>query len=607
MSDNPKPTITLEWFLYGLIVLAALGLRLAQLGAHPLNDVEAREALTVLHHVRGVAGAAIEPRSPAYFFFTFFSFLLFGASEATARLGPALAGAGLVLLPALFRDHLTRGGALLASALLAISSSLLAASRSADGALLAVLGLALATGALWRALLLRREGRAGASTWLYAGSVALGLGLAAGGTFWFGAIALALTMLGLRWTQPDSRAWMADVWAWLRSRRRTLPLTVVLSVLLIGTVGLTYLGGLGALVDSWTAWLGRFSPAVAGRPPWLLLIFLLVYEPLVVAFGVFGAVRAFRSRQPLGQALAWFSAIALAELLLYSGRSLLDLVWVTAPLSLLAGYALYSLVADLWSRRELPLAAVQAGISVVLAVFALLNVASFAELVKNSGSALNIYDVNILGQNIAFSPVAQMGVAGLAVALIAVVAYLVSLGWSPRAARLGLLWAVAVLLLSMNVSAAWGLTRLRPGCPAELWWESPASDDVNRLMQTLASVSNYSVGNPRDVQVTVQASPAGLLAWALRDFPHAAFVDRLDPVINSVVVITPSDEKNPTLGSTYVGQRFDLRGTWTPALSLSEWIGWAAYRRATGQKVDPAILWVRQDIQQLKSTGTNSQ
>jgi hypothetical protein len=315
-------------------------------------------------------------------------------------------------------------------------------------------------------------------------------------------------------------------------------------------------------------------------------------------------VRAFRSRQSLGQALSWFSVIALAELVLYSGRSLLDLVWVTAPLSLLAGYGLYGLLADLWSRRELALAGVQAGISVVLAVFALLNVASFAEQVKNNTANLGSFQVNVLGQSLSLSPLAQIGVAGLAIALIVVVAYLVSLGWSRSAAGLGLMWAAGFLLLSMNVSAAWGLTQLRAGSPAELWWPSPASDDVNRLMQTLTSVSNFAVGHPHDVQVTVQAPATGLLAWALRDFPHAAFVDRLDPVINSPVVITPSDQKNPTLGSSYVGQRFDLRGTWTPDLGLPEWIGWAAYRRATAQQIDPAILWVRQDIEQLKSTGT---
>src|SRR5207248_948010 len=120
-------------------------------------------------------------------------------------------------------------------------------------------------------------------------------------------------------TQPEARAWLAEVWAWLRRERRTFPLIVILTALLVATVGLVYLRGLGALVDSWTAWLAGFAPSAAGRPPSLLLIFLITYEPLILVFGIFGAVRAFRLRQPLGQGLTWFSVIALAELVLYSG------------------------------------------------------------------------------------------------------------------------------------------------------------------------------------------------------------------------------------------------------------------------------------------------
>jgi len=606
MNDTQRPTLTFETFLYILIVVAALSLRLLQLGAHPLNDVEAREALSVLHQLRGAADASLEPHSPAYFFFAFFSFLLFGASEATARLGPTLAGTALVLVPILFRDQLGRASALVASALLAISSSLLAASRSADGTLFAVLGLALAAGAVWHALVLRREGRPGATVWLYVASAALGLGLAAGGAFLFGAIAAALTLLGLRFTQPETRAQLAEVWDWLRSERRTFPLTVLLSALVIATVGFTYLRGVGALVDSWTAWLAGFSPATAGRLPSLLFTFLLVYEPLLLVFGVIGAVRAFRAREPLGQILAWFSVLSLAIVVVYSGRSVLDIVWITAPLALLAGRAICELFVELWSRRDLALAGAQAGISGVLAVFALLNVASFAELVKNGGAVAGAYNVSLFGQSMPFSPLAQLAVAGLALALIVVVAYLVSMGWSRQAASLGVLWVVTGLLLAGSVSAAWGLTQLRPGSPAELWWDSPASDDVSRMMDTLADISNYAVGNPHDVQVTVQAPATGLVAWALRDFPHAAFVDRLDAVISSPVVITPSDVKNPTLGSSYVGEKFSLRSDWTPDLDLSEWIGWAAYRRIPPPHTDAAILWVRQDIQQLKSTGTGS-
>jgi hypothetical protein len=122
-------------------------------------------------------------------------------------------------------------------------------------------------------------------------------------------------------------------------------------------------------------------------------------------------------------------------------------------------------------------------------------------------------------------------------------------------------------------------------------------------MQVLGNVSNFTEGMPTDIEVTVQASPNGLLGWALRDYPHAAFVDRLDPVINSPVVIAPVGQENPTLGSSYVGEGFVLGSDWTANLSLPEWISWAAYRRAKTQDVAPVILWVRQDIQQLQSAG----
>src|SRR5688572_8516528 len=112
MNEKTHSALTLEAFLYGLIFAAALALRFLHLGAHPLNDLEAREALIVLGHLHGAGDAALGPQSPAYFFFTFISFLLSGASDATARSGPALAGAALVLVPALFRERLGRGAAL---------------------------------------------------------------------------------------------------------------------------------------------------------------------------------------------------------------------------------------------------------------------------------------------------------------------------------------------------------------------------------------------------------------------------------------------------------------------------------------------------------------
>lgn len=144
--NNRHFTFTLEHALYLALFALALALRLYTLGAHPLTDAEAREALTAYRLVNAMPmESAALPHSPAYFFFTYLGFLVFDASEAVARLAPALFGATLVLAPLFFREALGRGGALTASALLTISAGLLAASRTADGAVLALFGLALAS------------------------------------------------------------------------------------------------------------------------------------------------------------------------------------------------------------------------------------------------------------------------------------------------------------------------------------------------------------------------------------------------------------------------------------------------------------------------------
>ena len=281
--------------------------------------------------------------------------------------------------------------------------------------------------------------------------------------------------------------------------------------------------------------------------------------------------------------------------------------WVALPLAALAAWALTDLLRDIWTPAEWPLAAAQAGLTTALLGFALLNVAGLAQSSLNAGAEFPVMGVPILGQVYQVPALAQLGIALLAVTLVFVIAYLLALGWSAVAARLGLVLAGAGFLLAMTIGAGWGVTQLRPGSPAELWWAQPASADVRRLMQTLGDVSTYSVGNTHDIEVTVQAADDGLLAWALRDFPHATFVDRLDPVITSPVVIAPLDTtSNPTLGSAYVGQGFDLRATWTADLSRPEWVTWLAFRAAPTQVNEPVVLWVRQDVQQLQTPGTGN-
>ena len=598
--NNRRSPLTVEAALYAGLFGLALALRLVNLGQPPLNDQEAVQALAVLDQLRGAAGAAgaaALPASPAYFFVTYLSMFIVGASDASARLGPALFGSALVLVPALLRDQLGRGCALAAGAVLAVSTSLVAASRSADEASSAVFALAFGLAALWRYSSLGR-GR-----WLLAGGIALGLGLASGGSFLLGLLVLGVASLLLDWSKSEAGTGPASAWLPVRQRLPLLLGIAALTAFLVSTVWLLYLPGLGALAASWLAWLRGFWPGAAGRPAALVPLFVLANEPLLLVFGIIGAVRAFRAGNRLGQLLAWCSLLTVAALLLYSGRQLFDVVWISAPLAALAGWALYDLLAARWATQSWPMVAGQVAISLALAAFAGLNIASYAELIRGGRANFPIFQTSIFGQNIAISSAAQLGVSALALALVLIVAYLFAMAWSERAAQLGLLVASAAVLLAMNLGSVVGVTQLRAHSPVELWWEQPAATGLPRMLSTLGDISNYSVGHPNDIEVTVQAPPRGMLAWALRDYPHASFVDRLVPEMNAPAVIAPQDVQNPTLGSSYVGQDFTVGSRWSARLSAAEWVSWLAFRRAPTLETDPVILWVRQDVQQLTSTG----
>ena len=112
--------LTVERGAYLVLALLALVLRLVNLGAYPLSDTEAGQALVAwrIYHGQPLDQTGY---SPLLATLNIVSFLIAGGSDFASRLGPALLGVALVLLPAGMRRHLGRGGALIASALFAIS------------------------------------------------------------------------------------------------------------------------------------------------------------------------------------------------------------------------------------------------------------------------------------------------------------------------------------------------------------------------------------------------------------------------------------------------------------------------------------------------------
>ena len=134
-SAVPSSWLTVEVALYILIGMIAAGLRFYALGAQPLRESEAAQALAAWRFLGiGNWGWGIDVSySPLLFLGNVFTFFLLGASNALARWVPALSGTLLVVLPYFLRHRLGRSGALVASILLALSPSALFFSRHLGG------------------------------------------------------------------------------------------------------------------------------------------------------------------------------------------------------------------------------------------------------------------------------------------------------------------------------------------------------------------------------------------------------------------------------------------------------------------------------------------
>ncbi|MFQ5988251.1 MAG: glycosyltransferase family 39 protein [Dehalococcoidia bacterium] len=124
--------LRLNWEIasYILLALIALGMRLWALDARAFHY---DESLHAFYSWKLYAGQGYQHmpmmHGPFQFHGTALSFLLFGDSDFTARLLPALFGTALVVLPYFLRRHLGRWGSLAVATLLAFSPTLLYYSR----------------------------------------------------------------------------------------------------------------------------------------------------------------------------------------------------------------------------------------------------------------------------------------------------------------------------------------------------------------------------------------------------------------------------------------------------------------------------------------------
>jgi hypothetical protein len=573
-NQEIKDRWNFEHSLYALAFMLALGVRFYRLGEAPLADHEAVWALQALAIARGEPVAL--GTQPLYGILTGVLFFLFGSTNFLARCLPALAGAGLVLLPLAYRRPIGRQASLLLAFALALDPGLLAMSRVAGSPIPAlVFGLA-ALGALFTRY------------WAAAG-IFCALALLSGPSVVYGALSLALAWGVGYWLPKKAR--LASLGSLFldesipedhKPAGRQFLFWLLGALLLVGTFFLRLPQGLGALAATLPAYLeGWALPSAV--PALRLPVALLVYQPLVILFSLLAVVRVWRSDAPHSAFFRYLSLWAAFMLLLalaYPARQVGDLVWVIVPLWTLASYELARQFTRSAEYPALLISAGQASLILLLLIFSWLMLASL-------GNVRTVVTPEILRN-------ALVLISG-ALLMIGLTTALVALGWSGDVSRQGMLWGITAGLTLWMLSGAVGSTQLRQGAEQELWTQPPVTTQVDLLLSTLGDLSAWQSGHRHTLDVAVFVE-APSLRWVLRDFPQARYGTNLSAGEMPAAILAYLGQETPTLTASYRGQDFawQVYPAWQGVVpeNLAQWL---AFRAAPIQH-SQIILWARDDI-----------
>ncbi len=568
--------VTTEAVLYAAILGVAAVLRLWNLAASPLSTREAAQAIAAFNGAPMPAGG-----SPLLFGINQLLFGIFGATvnDSGVRLAAALIGTIMVLLPFLFRSAIGRYGALAAALMLAISPTMVAASRSLDGSIVAAACALAAVGFGLRYFTAQQR------IDLVGLAVAVGLGLTSGpGAMTIVIILIPALWIVYRWiASDDDRAKLQQ----LRQESHTLRDAVLIggvTCVLAATTLLLRPTGMAGVPEVLSAWLGAWS-AVDSIGALRLFQILIVYEPLILLFGLAGLVAALRRLTGLAALLSFWTIGGLFIALLQPGRQVLDLTLVLTPLALLGGLLANRVACDLEAHGTRRAEGLFWIVAMVVLGFAAINSSQTAAGVVSSSL--------FLGVPMSLATSLSVGILLLAIVLCGV--FVLLIGWRATL-RAGSVTLFAVLAV-MSFSSAWNLTQVRPGDPRELLWGPVATTlDVRALREAIEAASKRRTGFLDQAQVAVtlpQDDP--VLRWYTRDFKRVEYnsvVSDLAPII----VAPLGSTFPPFVTDTYQGQQFKTQTSWEPSqLTDSDFLRWRLYRESNTAPLPTQtyVVWVK--------------
>lgn len=566
--------LTIQVALYAALALVALFLRTFLLGNVPLAADEAQQAMASWNFVRGIPDTFTG--SPLLFTGNAIVFFFCGATDAAARIVPALFGSALVLIPGLLRRELGRAGALIASLLLTFSPALVFFSRNDDGALVAVTCALAACAFAWRYI----NDHAPRDLQFAAASAALALLAAREAWTIVVAVAIFVVLMRRRIALP---AEAKNDW-----RRAAILFVIVFAG--VGTTLAMHREGIGATFDLLGAWLGGLQPSSALSDPLRLLV---VYEPIALFFGVaamiqltFAASQDEQTRLPLGALALWF-VVGFIVYSIGADKNPARVVVLVVPLALSAGWYIAK-----WIEQFVPATALEILLVQELPIYALAcALAGFLYLVLAEFATRGSF----IAADVIANATGLKNSAGLIILLliliaIAAVAFLTvtTIGWA-RGRDVGI--AIALTLFGLwTLRQALTLNFSDQLNPREFLVARAPSPGIRDLVNDLQDTSRWRANDAYTIHVTADESLGAVIAWNLRDFRNLKF--SAHPIAQETqALLLPPNAPAPAAG--WMSQRYWLETSRTAAPNPSL-LRWLLFRDVGEIGFNSVVLWIPQ-------------
>ncbi|MBW6471489.1 MAG: hypothetical protein K0B14_00035 [Anaerolineaceae bacterium] len=562
-----KKLFTIEYLIYGLILIIGIAFRFINLGGLPLSDVESSVSLHALSLISGEQGTSFSDQ-------IFLSniqavlFFLFGNSNLIARLFPAIAGVLFILIPFLFRNYVNPKMMIILSFWIALSPTFISLSRQVDSTILFLFSIS-----IFIYFFIKQS--------VIPSAVFFVISILSGKVFLMLLVPILISLLYVYlFLNKQNNSIYDQIIQLIKSFQwKKFSLYSIGAYVLLSTFGFIFPGQLSGVGYSIYAYFNSFSQlSIVTLSD--LVRGLLFYEIAAILFGVIGTIYIIRKNQIAGLFITGLITFSIVQIVLMSEKTIVMNAIIVFSL-MIAGSFFMNLFIYIPGQLKMKIIIVAL---IALAILFFISLA-FMSMFANSyqGEQENTLRIFFI-------------IAGFALIIGAGLLAGWAISWE-IAGKSFLLLSISYFLI-FTISASVNASGLRYPYQNEILSINPVPIEHDLLIQTLENYSEWNFGDKKSINIHILGNQPPSMYWALRNFDNISKGDVI-PLDQEIDAIISNADQNLVQADSFRGQ--DILWTSKPAwgsMNANETTRWLLTRRAPQDMLyqKSIIIWIRNSL-----------